>query len=288
MWAVAMEFGWRRLPDGGGVPAGPAAVLLGAAIACGAVAALAQLDAIVGSEEPETTALVARMAVPPSAARRSLIDQLIAGLKGDGVWAKLDWLTLTAAHDAQAARLNWRAAKVMSAVNTPVFTVDRGYAGDGATSYLDCGEPPQAGGQFTQNSATIGIWCNAPGTVDGRVLAGASSRTFLTGRSGGSPAHRVNSTVNSSAGSNSWTGHRAAVRTSASAVTVYRDGAVDGTAATPSATPETANLTLLSWTGSAHTDARVSAAYAGAAMSTAEIAAIHGRLATYLAAIGGA
>ncbi len=55
---------------------------------------------------PETAGLLARMSVPPSPARRTQIDTLVKTLLAAGLWTKLDALYLTAAHDAQAARLN--------------------------------------------------------------------------------------------------------------------------------------------------------------------------------------
>lgn len=57
--------------------------------------------------QAETDALVARMEIAPSAARKKLIDDLIVELKSWGIWQKLDLLYILAAHDAQAARLNW-------------------------------------------------------------------------------------------------------------------------------------------------------------------------------------
>ncbi len=123
-------------------------------------------------EQAETAALVARMAVPPASARRALIDAVIAGLKADGVWARLDWLCLLAAHDAQAARLNWRSAtKALAAVNSPVFMADRGYQGDGAAAYLGLGEwLIAAGNQFAQNDAAFGLRCNMQAGPAGSLL----------------------------------------------------------------------------------------------------------------------
>ncbi len=79
---------------------------------------------------PFTGDLVMRMDVPPAHARISLIDRAISDLIDAGVWARLDCLWAIAAHDAQAARLNWKGpgANDLSPVNDPIFTVDGGYA----------------------------------------------------------------------------------------------------------------------------------------------------------------
>ena len=57
--------------------------------------------------DPAATALFARMTVQPDNTRKALINSTIVGLKASGIWAKADALYVTAAHDAQSARLNW-------------------------------------------------------------------------------------------------------------------------------------------------------------------------------------
>ncbi|MEW6257105.1 MAG: hypothetical protein AB1592_14220 [Pseudomonadota bacterium] len=55
----------------------------------------------------QATALIARMTAAPSTARATAIGALVRSLASAGLWQKLDALYLLAAHDAQAARLNW-------------------------------------------------------------------------------------------------------------------------------------------------------------------------------------
>jgi hypothetical protein len=89
----------------------------------------------------ETRALVARMSVAPTPARVSLINRVVRDLKNAGLWSspKLEGLYVFAAHDAQAARLNWLGSDSASTVNGPTFTADRGYQGNGVDSYLQSG-----------------------------------------------------------------------------------------------------------------------------------------------------
>ena len=110
---------------------------------------------------PQTQSLIARMSVAPSAARVRVIDTLVRALVAAGVWPKLDALYLLAAHHEQAARLNWvSAAHTMTAVNSPTFTVDRGFNGNGTTSYMNTTFNPgaAAGAKFVRDSAFLGIW----------------------------------------------------------------------------------------------------------------------------------
>ncbi|WP_062228782.1 Com family DNA-binding transcriptional regulator [Aureimonas frigidaquae] len=81
-----------------------------------------------GGYDPEVDTLLARMTMAPAAARRQLISVLVADLKAAGIWARLDGFWMLAAHDAQAARLNWcSAAMDLVPMNGPAFTQDRGY-----------------------------------------------------------------------------------------------------------------------------------------------------------------
>jgi len=77
-----------------------------------------------------------------SPARGRLISDTIRALKGAGVWTDLDFLPVLAAENAASALVDWKARKAMTAVNTPTFTADQGYAFNGTTSYLNTGFIP--------------------------------------------------------------------------------------------------------------------------------------------------
>lgn len=130
--------------------------------------------------EPEALALFARMAIQPGAARKGQINALIAGLKQAGVWSRLDAFYMLAAHDAQAARLNWVAdAYNLTAVNNPAFEVDRGYTGNGFNAYLDTGfNPVTAGGKFALNDAHMGVWCLTDAAEDRNDMGNLNARIF--------------------------------------------------------------------------------------------------------------
>lgn len=127
--------------------------------------------------DPAATALFARMTVQPDNTRKGLINTLITSLKSNGIWANLDALYVMAAHDAQAARLNWvQDLYNLTAVNSPTFTVDRGYAGDGSSSYLNTGLNPGAGGlKFVTNSGHLSVYDRATRAGNGTFQAGVIS-----------------------------------------------------------------------------------------------------------------
>ncbi|MES2442780.1 MAG: hypothetical protein V4574_08105 [Pseudomonadota bacterium] len=246
-------------------------------------------------------ALIARMTSAPGEARAGLIDALVRGLKDAGVWAKLDLLYLLAAHDAQAARLNWvEAAHDLTAVNSPGFTVDRGYAGDGTASYLDTGWAPSGAVHFVQDSAALGCWLNA-GTDTGSDFAvamgarDASNGAFVGPRGTANAIRgRVNQAASSASSGSVATrlGFTALSRTASNLVSCYRGASLNGGFATASSGRATVSLYLGCLNASAAfsngCDNRIAAAFAGAGLNAGEVAALHAALSAYLTGIGAA
>lgn len=270
----------------GGVTIGPAAVTI-------ASAAPSPVVSVASAYDPDATAYFAAMTVQPDTTRKGLLNTLVAGLKTDGVWAKLDRLALTAAHDAQAARLDARnPAKVLSAINSPTFTVDRGYAGDSSTSYLDFGEAFGASGNgYSLNSATIGAWVNLQGAGNGvkpPIGCTTTSTAHVQARNNtGNANFRVNDATTTASETNPTTrvGHRTATRTSLTVKEVYLGGALLVSATVNSTAMPTANGCGLR-DGASYSNDRVAVLYSGAGLSAADIANLHARLSTFLTAIG--
>jgi hypothetical protein len=242
-------------------------------------------------EDPASSAFFAALSTPPTAERRALYNSLIVGLKADGLWTPLDWLLILAAEDSQAARVNLKTpAKVATAVNSPTFTADRGYAGDGATSYIDLGEVYNvAGNSFALDSATIGVWNNTSVSVGqkGQIgnLSGAT-RSFIASHSAGNEIYRINDSTDSTLRVGSThLGHRAASRESSALKRGYFNGALVSDLTTASTAINAASGTILTSTTVFSAD-RVAAAYSGSAMTAAQLAAMHTRLSTFLTAIG--
>lgn len=76
----------------------------------------------------------------PGGVLRGQYNDVFVALIAQGLWPFIRWLSLMCVDDAQAARINMKdPSQVATAVNSPTFVVDRGYEGDGATSYLSSG-----------------------------------------------------------------------------------------------------------------------------------------------------
>lgn len=228
--------------------------------------------------------MVARFTAPPTNARKALIDTLIGSLKTGGVWAKLDALYVMAAADSQAARRNWIAdAFNLTAVSSPTFTADRGYAGDGATANLSTGVAPNALTRFAQNSAHLSAWVQTFGTG-----------VYITRSTAGQPNLLTPSTTNMLARINkasgndmirpvvTQVGHQLAQRTSSVVVEGYEDGSSIGSeGAQTSGARDSAPLLIL--LGGTHRLATVSF---GAHLTAGEAASYASALSAYLTAVG--
>ena len=79
-----------------------------------------------------------------SVARRLIVNQFILAEKSDGTWALTDDYWALWAENAAQALTSLKQRRLATAVNSPTFTVDRGYAFDGTTQYIDTGFSPFA------------------------------------------------------------------------------------------------------------------------------------------------
>lgn len=151
----------------------------------------------------EADALFAAMSVAPSDARKTIINTLIVALKANGVWAKCDVIYVLAAHDEQAARLNWKnpGTATLTAINSPTFTTDRGFTGDNATTELRSGVAFSALGNYAQNSAHLSAWVLDTNTNNSQCPIGQSTGTpyAYIMISGGTPQLNSNIHATSSA-----------------------------------------------------------------------------------------
>lgn len=129
-----------------------------------------------------TAALLAAMTTKPTGAQTADIDTLIRGLKADGLWTLIDGLWVLVAHDAQAARINWKTpASVASAVGSPTFTTNAGYAFDGVTNYLNLLFVPSTDKvAATATSLSIGVYERTNVGVSGARAMGTSGSATIS------------------------------------------------------------------------------------------------------------
>jgi len=213
------------------------------------VGIMVALDLIQGGGvvyDPDATALFARMTVQPDATRKQLIsDRFVAG-KAKSFWAKLDAIWVHAAHTSEAGRFNWLGNVYnCTPFNSPAFTTDRGFMGDGSSSYLSTGFNPATAvsPKFTQNSGCMGVRSNTDNAANGS-LAGFFDTTLSVGTSinpratGDAITGRLNSAASTNFGvSSSSIGMFAMSRVDSANISAYRQGSLVSSAASASTAP---------------------------------------------------
>lgn len=245
------------------------------------------------SFRPETKALLARMSPTPSRPRQIVINRLITSLIRDGVWAKLDVLQVYAA-DAQAnALLNWVSGSYNStAYNSPTFTADRGFTGDGATAYLDTGYAASSGPKWGQNDHSFGRWLRS-GPGGGAMDLGAYEVATLKSAyvlSNVGTQYQVSDSGTIQTVNASVIGSVTATRTASGSFDIYKNGAFVTNVVAVSRPGSTLSMYVLAYNfdGGAATFSpnQLGAVYMGAALTAGDTLALHNALQAYMTAVG--
>jgi hypothetical protein len=122
----------------------------------------------------------------PSESQRLLQEQLIIDLKAAGVWSKLDTFAVFATDgNSDFALIDWKRLSQYTAVNSPTFTTNQGFKGNGTSSFLDTNWNAVTNGvNFQLNNA--GIVC---------YVFSASGNGPFTGVASGNNQGATNSTA---------------------------------------------------------------------------------------------
>lgn len=253
------------------------------------------------SYSAEAQAIFAAFSTDPGDTRKQLIDDTIAALKTAGIWDSLDYLHVYAAHEAQAAVINWKNPGTFNAtpVSSPTFTTDRGYTGNGSSSYLNTGYNPSTAANLALNSALFGIWhlTNAASNskVSGARASSSSNILQMFARSA-TDSYRFSVNQNSTDASGSVTtsvGLTALRRSASNAISVWKNGVSATTGTTASSARPNLNIFVgaLNDNGSATAfdDRQIAASFAGAALDNTKMAALYTDcLLPYMQAVGAA
>ncbi|CAH1658076.1 hypothetical protein CHELA1G11_12959 [Hyphomicrobiales bacterium] len=245
------------------------------------------------SYDADALALFAAMSVQPDATRKKLISDTIVNLKDTGAWSLKDILYATAAHHTQASRLNWKdpSQYMLTPQNAPVFTVDRGWQGDGATSYLGSGFLPATNGaNWTVNDASIWMWTTTNSSdANPDIGAGTAFVTALVARNGSGSiegiSNRVGTTLSGAVASS--VGLSGVQRRASGDERIWKNGVqiASGTAAA-SGRPS-GEFRICGRSPGSFGTRQISFASAGASLIDKE-AAFHSAINTYMQAVGAA
>lgn len=160
----------------------------------------------------------------PSEAVRTKQNTLLAAMKADGVWAKLDVFYVFAQDGGSAfATLNWKNpnANQSTLVSSPTFVSNGGFTGNGTSSYIDTNfNPATQGVQYTQNDASRYFFTHAIGT--GRFDGNTSGvNSIFSGTSGSQRINAASNTVVPPLDYNSTVNTKSIHRTSSTSITAY-------------------------------------------------------------------
>lgn len=282
-------------PYGNGVNALTATQTVGGneSVASGAV------SLTVNTLDTDARVYIDAMTPRPTSARMGHISTFVSALKSGSIWTKLDALYLLAAHDAQAAGLNVKApgTYTLTAVSSPVFTVDRGYKGTGsgasAGGYLDAGfNPATAGGHFALNDASLWVWVETAATTSASLtmaeIGNTSGRIFTQSATALSGHARSNNAVDTVAAWGADTGLYGWSRSASGTYDRYLNDTAIGAAAVASVAILSTPIYILRSSAGTHSDARAAAAAWGAALNSTEEDAFEAALRAYLVAVGAA
>lgn len=192
--------------------------------------------------DPETVSLLKRFTAAPGYDRAVLVNAFIRGIKVDMGLRKLadafDCLWFFAAHDAQAATRNWvKDAHHATAINAPVWEVDRGYTG-ASTKYLSSNYNPFADAvRYTLNHGAAGVYVRtnvAENNIDMGCApsAAADASCYLAVRNTSNQANcRINSATTHTPSNSDSRGLFAVERLSATQEEIYKNGVLLSSAA---------------------------------------------------------
>lgn len=200
--------------------------------------------------DPDAQAYFNSVSTPLSANRKLLINTLVTTLKNDGNWNKLDRLFIFAneAQDQGLVSLVNPTSTAATAVNSPTFTADQGFTGNGTTSYVNLNYNPAINNiVLSQNSASIGLYSRTNSAIAAYDIGNStssSSRFFsIASRwsDGNNYSGAFQNTETTTALANS-TGLFAQIRTASNAVSTSRNGVQINSGSNVSTSPTSVNV----------------------------------------------
>jgi hypothetical protein len=190
----------------------------------------------------------------PSSGQQVLQNQLVLDLKAGGIWAKLDSFRVYATDgDSDFALIDWKRLVMCTAVNSPTFTTNVGYRGNGTSAYINSNYNPSLHAvNLSLNSASIFAYISVSRTV-GQIqgyqgqFSGSSYLLMAAGTSNIGESH-VNSTTFVNNGITG-VGFQLVNRLDANTLNVYYQGVLQNTNSSASVAASLPNQTTWDFGG---------------------------------------
>jgi len=113
----------------------------------------------------------------PSASQQIGQNNLVVSLKSAGIWAKLDTFgNFTTNGSSNFALIDWKRLVLYTAVNSPTFTTNQGFKGNGTSSYINANyQISTQAVNYATGSSSIGAYVQQISTNTGNSIAGSGS-----------------------------------------------------------------------------------------------------------------
>jgi hypothetical protein len=229
----------------------------------------------------------------PSAGQQLLQNQLLVDLKNGGIWSKLDTLAVFATDgDSDFALIDWKRLSDYTAVNSPTFSTNGGFAGNNTSAYIDTNYNPFTSGvNYTLDNASRILF----GTLDSDSRypesAGGVSENLTRNRVSNGALQRINQSSNNLttgiSPSTGWLGTnilRTIHRTSSTNVEMFGNTTQESGTAT-STSIKSANQWILAGAGFFASSANIVKIYGMGASLVSENTDLYNACNTYISAL---
>ena len=252
-------------------------------------------DSAAPTHSPQALAYLARTVGGDEGGNGANIASLIDGLVSDGVWAKLDCLYVLAQQNATDALLNLVGTSyTLTNAGSVPFTTYRGYSGFNLSNTplntaFNAATAPSP--NFTQNSASFGVWTNGgvasePYAEMGNSASGANGESQIYNDYTGAVSYaRVNNPSVGSVASLGTVGLFVGDRPSSTTVIPYFNGTAQTSQASTSQAVFSGNF-LIGFVAGTGSSEQICAAFIGGSPGAAGQLALYNRLRTYMTAVG--
>ena len=205
----------------------------------------------------------------PSASQQIIQNQLVIDLKAGGVWDKLDTFANFATDGSlDFALIDWKKLTQYTAVNSPAFTTNQGFKGNGTSSYIDTNFNAFLHGvNYQQDNASRGLYmllADGTAALDGKAVAGINNMARTS-----TSFQRINTTSGLTGGSFSFDaaeGMKSIHRTSSTNIELFNDTTQASRTATSATLNDNSQLILRS--GASYGAHTISMYFNGASLVT--------------------
>lgn len=161
----------------------------------------------------------------PSSGQSVKQNKLLVDLKTAGIWSKLDSFSVFATDgSSNFALIDWKRLSLMTAVNSPTFTSNQGFTGNGTSSYVDTNFNLLTNGvnyKDSDASRYMYLYSGTNAFIEGVAASGTYNRILLSN----STNQSINSdiSINLTFSYSTAKGIKSIHRTSISDISLYND-----------------------------------------------------------------